>query len=400
MDCDKLKDLISLYIDDELDENEKKLVEDHINNCEDCRKYLEEYKKIRKVLHEMPEEEPPKGYCDRLHAKLMKEKKANKSKFMFKWIKYGSIAAALVIVIFAVYMAPNLRMGSSKSQNSVAYDSAMTEQATADMDYNGFGASGAQSKMAEGNMIADLKYKADDSVAEIQDTREMKIIKTGSIAADTENFDLFMDDLNKKIEFFGGFVEQNNTSVYQVYEDKKLKYSNLVIRVPDEKFYEFISYLEESCDVNQKNISESDVTKQYYEKDNQVKNLEAQEQHLRELYDKAATVEEMLLIESELNRVRTQIDALNISLSDIDDRSSMATINLQVQEVLPTNFSISNKDSLWERAKDGFINTVNGLIQAGEDIVILIVSLAPILIILVILLIIILVKVKKYRKKL
>ena len=38
-DCDIIKDLMPLYIDDLLSDNSKKFVEDHINNCESCKKY-------------------------------------------------------------------------------------------------------------------------------------------------------------------------------------------------------------------------------------------------------------------------------------------------------------------------------------------------------------------------
>lgn len=40
-DCDIVKDLMPLYIDDLLSENSKKFVDDHINSCESCRKYYE-----------------------------------------------------------------------------------------------------------------------------------------------------------------------------------------------------------------------------------------------------------------------------------------------------------------------------------------------------------------------
>ena len=40
-ECDIVKDLMPLYIDDLLSENSKKFVEDHINNCESCKNYYD-----------------------------------------------------------------------------------------------------------------------------------------------------------------------------------------------------------------------------------------------------------------------------------------------------------------------------------------------------------------------
>lgn len=40
-ECDIVKDLMPLYIDDLLSENSKKFVEDHMDSCESCKKYYE-----------------------------------------------------------------------------------------------------------------------------------------------------------------------------------------------------------------------------------------------------------------------------------------------------------------------------------------------------------------------
>ena len=426
MNCNEIKDLFSLYIDDELSYEERLLVEEHLLKCEDCRNELEEYKKIIQALNEIPEEEPPSGYCKRLHEKLLiaeaakpvsddevsknivkayVPKKTTNNKF--KWVKYGGLAAALVLV-FLVYGFNNLRMGNSKYSKSeeIAYDTNSAAPAaeapyapaqTKNESYEYFAVEEEKGKTTRGIDT----YGAEDSAYGLMqtETREMKVIKSGSISVETDDYEKFLDELSATLQSMGGFLESNNTEVYQVYENEKLMYGNLMLRVPEESFYILIEYLDESSEVRRKSINETDVTKEYYEKDNRVKNLEVQEEHLRELFDKAQTVEEMLLIENELRRIRTEIDALNISLSDIDDRASMSTLNLEVQEVLTANFEITNKESVWERAKEGFINTVNGIIRAVENLIIYIVSNSPVLIPAVIIFIVVLVKFRKYRKK-
>lgn len=233
----------------------------------------------------------------------------------------------------------------------------------------------------------------------LEDKKEMKIVKTGTISTQTENYDNFLNDLTTEINSIGGFLESNNTEVYQIYENKKLMYGNLKIRVPQENFYGIIDYLENNTEVRRKNINETDLTKEYYEKDNRVKNLEVQEQNLRKLFDKANTVEEMLQIENELRRIRTEIDSINISLSDIDDRASMSTVNLEVEEVLAASLSLKTGKGVWERSRDGFINTVNEIIRALENFVVRIVSSSPVLIPLIIIFIVGFLKIRKYTKK-
>ena len=410
MNCNEIKDMMSLYIDDELEDEEKLLFEHHIESCEHCKKELDEYRKMVNILQNLPEEEPPKGYCKRLHEKLLDVKLNNKTSMRSRWIRYSSIAAAFVLIISTIYFANmNGSFNRSMDEKSVAYDEDLNEEqkpeaaaAPPEMTVGGAPDTSIKTKsFANASTIEDAQSSTNYgiTVAPVENSnKEMKIIKSGYIVAQTESYDTFINDLMIKIESLGGYLEQNNTSVRNIYDDKELKYGNLIIRIPQDSFYEFIIFLESTSKVNQKNITETDVTKDYYEKDNQVKNLELQETHLRELFDKAKTVEEMLLIENELKRVRTEIDALNISLSDIDDRSSMSTITLEVEEVLKANFAISHGDSVWERARDGFINTVNSILKFGENLIIWLISISPLLLpILIIVAIIIIIRRKKLK---
>ncbi len=422
MKCDEISDKLSLYIDNELSSEEMQQVEDHLNSCENCQKNLDDYKKLISVLQSLPEEEPPEGYCKRLHEKLLMEKSQKETKRTSKiisfnrskWLKYGSIAAALVLVflVAGINNLGNMGLGM-KNKTESGYD-----MSAAEAPGQNFGGAAAPTAPMEapampeeaGGMAYDDEYKynrgeiayqSSDSMVTTSSIyqREMKIIKTGTISAQTEDYDKFINDLSMKINSLGGFLESNNTEVYQVYNEKKLMYGNIRIRVPQESFYEMVDYLENTVDVRRKNISETDVTKEYYEKDNKVKNLEIQEQHLRELFEKAATVEEMLLIENELRRVRTEIDALNLSLSDINDRAKMSTISLDVEEVMTASLTLKTKDSVWDRAKEGFINTVNGIIRGVENIIVGIVSSSPILIPAIIICVIGFLKLRKYWKK-
>lgn len=416
MKCDEINDRLSLYIDNELSPEEMRQVEEHLQSCEICQKEYEDYKNLISVLNGLPEEEPPEGYCKRLHKKLLenspqREIKKQVSKIMSlnrsKWLKYGSIAAALVLVI-AVAGINNFGGMGMKAKNESSYDMSTTEAPAAPQAMPMEPQNGAVAEESMGGYEKDYDYtrdeashKADDSImtTSVIDQKEMKIIKTGTISAETEDYDTFLNDLSIKISSVGGFLESNNTEVYQVFNDEKLMYGSIRIRVPQENFYELVDYLENAIEVKRKNINETDVTKDYYEKDNRVKNLEVQEQHLRDLFEKATTVEEMLLIENELRRVRTEIDALNISLSDIDDRAAMSTINLEIQEVMTASLTLKTKDSVWERSRDGFINSVNGIIRSLENLLVGIVSSLPILIPAIIICIVGFLKLRKHWKR-
>ena len=418
MNCNEVRDKLSLYLDDELNEKEKKLMDEHLKNCPECSSELKGYRKIIQLLNELPNEEPPEGYCKRLHERLLNaglnsdspantESKASKivnfsengKVRRYRWTKYAGIAAALVLILL-VYNLNNGSKSSNMAGNEfkmeMAYDAIESPRdgaaTTEEYEY-----STEQEKLyTEGYDDSELEGEELKAYDAPVDARQIKIVKSGSLYVQTKDYHTFYTDITAKVDALGGYIENNNTEVYQAYDDSELLHGNMKIRIPQESFDEAVSYLEETTDVRNKNISESDLTKEYYEKDNRLKNLEVQEQHLRELFDKATTVEEMLQIENELNRVRTEIDALNISLSDIDDRVSMSTISLEVEEVREANFNLKGEKGIWDRAKEGFINTINSIFRWLENLVVDLISLSPILIPVILIFVVLFIKIKKH----
>lgn len=435
MNCNEVMDNLSLYLDDELNEEEKVLMDEHIKNCAKCSKELEGYRKVIHLLNELQEEQPPEGYCKRLHKKLLNAAEEiipvdNESEVSHivnlsekrktrrpGWVKYAGIAAALVLVLLVYDLNNGKAMNNSRME--VTYDASQspagdaapseapleysTEQARMydTGDYNDFAETGEEFK-SYGD-INDTLSEENPAAGNIslmpENVRQIKIVKSGTLYVQTKDYQALYKDITAKTESLGGYIENNSTDVYQLYDDSKLLRGNMIIRVPQENFNEAVGYLEEVTDVRSKNISESDLTKEYYEKDNRLKNLEVQEQHLRELFDKATTVEEMLQIENELNRVRTEIDALNINLSDIDDRVSMSTISLEVEEVREANFNLKGEMGIWDRAKEGFINTINSIVRWFGNLAVDLISSSPILIPIIVIFAVLLMKIKKYWKK-
>jgi hypothetical protein len=58
MTCPQYKDLMMGYLDDELDEAQKKAFEEHIKSCRDCAAELEQFRKLKKVTDSVKLAEP------------------------------------------------------------------------------------------------------------------------------------------------------------------------------------------------------------------------------------------------------------------------------------------------------------------------------------------------------
>ncbi len=107
--CEEIRDNISLYIDNELDEKSVTEFEQHIDECENCKKELDEIKTVVEAcLSTSDEEDLPEGFYDNLHEKLVleKAKMTGKNKVIRVFGKYAGIfssAAAVLLIAFLVY---------------------------------------------------------------------------------------------------------------------------------------------------------------------------------------------------------------------------------------------------------------------------------------------------------
>ncbi len=70
MECDKAKELLSAYLDGEVTEKERHLLEEHLDSCKSCRQELEELRRIVGLVASLPKEAAPEGFAQRTVARL------------------------------------------------------------------------------------------------------------------------------------------------------------------------------------------------------------------------------------------------------------------------------------------------------------------------------------------
>lgn len=93
-ECDVVKDLSSLHIENMLSQGSKDFVEKHLKNCEDCNKY---YKDLNSVFLAEEKREKKNDEIEINHLK-----KVNKKMTTLKWILFGIIVTILV-AMFVTY---------------------------------------------------------------------------------------------------------------------------------------------------------------------------------------------------------------------------------------------------------------------------------------------------------
>ncbi len=375
MNCIEFSELLFSYIEGELNDSQKKLFEEHIKTCSSCEKEYKAYQKMINDIHTLPMEELPKGYCKRLHGKLEDAQINKVRKKRNNYIKYIGIAASCVLIVSAIYFAGNNFNGFNQNkamEDSVNYDTGMNEKNSE----TPMPAENRETTADENTNTMIANQKSSFSIQEM----ESKIIKSGRLDLQTLDFEKFIVELNNVVRNNNGYFEYNETSVRYKTEDKEYKNASIKLRVPQETFDDVVNFVDNQAEVYNRRVNETDVTKEYYDTQNILTNLQVQENRLRELYDKAANITDILALENEIRRIRTEIDTYSINLSNIDDRVNMATLELNITEVEGKNINIPTSKGLWGKSKEGFVRTVNNIIDFIESIIVWIISYLPVII--------------------
>jgi len=96
-----------MYVDCELDEEQKAKFKEHVSKCLSCEEELNDMLEVIEILHSIPEVDLPDNFKDELHEKLIKvkEKEFSTKKLFFiknRYIKVFSTIAAGVLIIFVL----------------------------------------------------------------------------------------------------------------------------------------------------------------------------------------------------------------------------------------------------------------------------------------------------------
>ncbi|AEM78389.1 DUF4349 domain-containing protein [Thermoanaerobacter wiegelii] len=362
MDCKKVLKLIPQYIDGELDEAQKKEFETHLENCESCKKEYQLEKKIIENLKNMPPLELPEDFNKKIHEKLVYQKNIleKKKERLKKTLTVAVIAASFILMtVFVVNIFKfdkSSRIESSAPLNNIK----MTQ--SADL-------SKKEGINNEVNMFSITGQRG------LPAGTSRKITKNATISLEVEDVNVCYDKVFKLVKEAEGFIESSDETVFT----DNTKRINLVLKVREDKFESVVSQIKEFGKVTALRIDSKDVTEQYYDLKARLKNLEIEEQKLQDIMNKASTVKEMLEVESEINRIRSDIESMKEQLKVWENLTRLGTINLSIRQVSkvkkPTTL-VSFK-GIGRDIKQAFINNVNFLIFFIKKLIIILAIVLP-----------------------
>jgi len=159
-------------------------------------------------------------------------------------------------------------------------------------------------------------------------TEDRKIVKTGSMTLEVGNITETMDEVAEMADELNGYV----VSSYK-YEYERGVSGRIIIRVPSEKFEEAFARLRQlATAVPYETTTATDVTEEYVDLEAQLNNLRATEAQYLALLEKAENVEEMLMVQKELSKVRGEIEQIEGRMQYLEQTSETSLIEVNLEE--------------------------------------------------------------------
>ncbi len=106
----------------------------------------------------------------------------------------------------------------------------------------------------------------------------------------------------------------------------------VTVRVPVAEFDAFVAEAGQIGRITYQSEATTDVTQEHVDLSARLENLRAQEVRLREFFDAAEDVKDMLAIEKELGRVRGEIESLDAQVTYLERQAAMATVTVELVE--------------------------------------------------------------------
>ena len=154
---------------------------------------------------------------------------------------------------------------------------------------------------------------------------ERMLIKTADLEIESDDPEAAANKIIALIEGYGGYVARLSIS------DRNGRSATMIVKVPEECFYEALNAIRKVGRVVREEVNVRDVTEQHIDLEARLRNLKAEEEWLLAAVEKAKTVQDLIMIEKELWRVRGEIERIEAQLKNLERMVTYSTISIWIK---------------------------------------------------------------------
>ncbi|RPH55880.1 MAG: DUF4349 domain-containing protein [Chloroflexi bacterium] len=175
----------------------------------------------------------------------------------------------------------------------------------------------------------------------------------------------------------GGFVVASNLYETTTENGAQVPTGSLTIRVPAEQLESALAKIKDGViDIQSENRTGQDVTQQYTDLKSQLKNLEATEQQLTLIMQKAEKTEDVLAVFNQLTQIRGQIEVTKGQIQYYEQSAALSAISVRLiaeESIQPIEIGGWKPVGVVRDAIQSLVNFLKGFFEFVVNLIIVII---------------------------
>lgn len=214
---------------------------------------------------------------------------------------------------------------------------------------------------AEYDYSGQPQIPAETTTGGSNDARAVKMIYSGYMELETQDFDKASGEIEALVKELGGYFQQSSVSN----GSSGYRYGSYTVRIPAAEFESFFRQAGELCHMTYKNANADNISESYYDTEARLETARIKLERLQELLAKATTMEDIITIESAISETEWSIEELSGTLRHYDTQVEYSTIDVELREVYKLSGQDEAATSFGGRLGQSF---VNGLKSVGDTL--------------------------------
>lgn len=280
----------------------------------------------------------------------------------------------------------------SLDDNSVSFNSAVAPKAAAAAKAKA-GAAKKTASIASNNLAKANNHISSESNSTSQQNSQIarKIILSGDMSIESNNFDAAIKGITSMIQKAGGYIENSNITGIKsekgnYLENREATYS---LRIPSASFEAFMNSIGTIGVVTSKTSTGEDITSQYFDSDARLKSQKIKEARLLDILKKTKSLADVLAVETELENTRYEIENLTGTLKKWDNLVNYSTLTITLTEVTEKKVLVKKPVTLSEKITTSFKDSIKVLVDTLKGSLIVLVAIIPFAIVILLILLIV-----------
>ena len=211
-------------------------------------------------------------------------------------------------------------------------------------------------------------YNSKNEIEE-NNIKERKLIISVDLSVNSKDIEKSYKSIEEKVKEYKGYFENIDSYKYRYF---------IALRIPKYNLYNFLEFIENNQNVQNKNINTEDVTENYYDIENRIKNREVLLDKFRNYLKEAKNIEEILSVEDRINNLTYEIERMKGNFENLTSLIEYSKVNITIKnpEAMQRNVNFYDK----------FLYTINFLKYFFSSIIFFLIGFVAIAIPIVLLL--------------